>query len=136
MKFSSALTTSAFASMAMAGAISNSTVVVTHVTVTGYTTYCPEPTQVVITKCAEHVCAPTTITVTEAKTVIVEEPCLVPATYTSHVAAPTTDAPAVAPPATSSAVKTNAAEVHTWDNGASMNVAGVAAFVGVALALV
>ena len=53
---------------------------VTGITVTGYTTYCPEATTVTITTCSEHKCAPTEITVTGPSTVTVSEECVVPST--------------------------------------------------------
>lgn len=55
-----------------------------HVTVTGYTTYCPEPTTFTVTTCVEHVCGPKPITVTEPKTVTVTEECIIPKTTTPH----------------------------------------------------
>lgn len=52
------------------------------VTVTGYTTYCPEPTTFTVTTCVEKVCAPKEVTVSEPKTVTITEKCLVDKTTT------------------------------------------------------
>lgn len=68
----------------------------TGVTVTGYTTYCPEATTVTITTCSQHKCAPTEITVTGPSTITVTEECLVPSTAPSTVAAESL-LPAVSP---------------------------------------
>lgn len=65
-----------------------------HITVTGYTTYCPESTVLTITTCENKACGPKTITVSEAQTVTVTEECIVPKTSTTPVVAPTTTEPA------------------------------------------
>lgn len=52
------------------------------VTVTGYTTYCPEPTTLTVTTCVEKECAPKEVTVSEPKTVTITEECLVDKTTT------------------------------------------------------
>lgn len=65
-----------------------------HITVTGYTTYCPESTVLTITTCENKACGPKTITVSEAQTVTVTEECVVPKTSTTPVVAPTTTEPA------------------------------------------
>lgn len=61
---------------------------VTGITVTGYTTYCPEATTVTITTCSEHKCAPTEITVTGPSTVTVSEECVVPSTVAAESTQP------------------------------------------------
>ena len=96
----SALTATAFAAYSndttSAAPGSNETVVTTDITVTGYTTYCPESTVITITKCSD-VCEPSAVTVTEATTL----------TFTESA---TTSAPA---------------SVSSAEGAAAKNVAGV-----------
>ncbi|KAI3402288.2 hypothetical protein KGF56_004858 [Candida oxycetoniae] len=63
----------------------NSTVVTTQVTVTDFTTYCPEETTVTITSCKNHVCSPTTIVVTEETTLTITGEVVCPTTITNGV---------------------------------------------------
>lgn len=98
---------------------SNSTVVTTDITVTDYTTYCPESTTVTITKC-DDTCHETEITVTEATTLTVTGECIVPTT---------------SPAAESSvAAESTTAAVSSFEGGA--NKVAVGAFAGVAAAAV
>lgn len=57
-------------------------------TVTGLTTYCPSSTVFVITTCKHHVCAPTTISISEATSVTITDECLVEETETYHSPSP------------------------------------------------
>ncbi|KAJ8143775.1 hypothetical protein OY671_003101 [Metschnikowia pulcherrima] len=61
------------------------TVYTTHVTVDGYTTYCPAHTTLTITTCSNHRCAPTTLTVIAGATITIRGECLVPTTVTRTV---------------------------------------------------
>lgn len=63
----------------------NQTTVTKDVTVTGFTTYCPEPTTFTVTTCYEKVCAPSTVVVEEPKTVTITEECIVEKTTTRAV---------------------------------------------------
>ncbi|GBL52104.1 hypothetical protein ACI3LY_005488 [Candidozyma auris] len=142
MQFSTVAAASALAATVAAG-YSNATTVTTDVTVTGYTTYCPEPTVITITKC-EEVCKPTEITVTEATTLTVTEPCVVPTTYTTAYHTTTSTVPCeecehkpttVAGESTKPAESTTAA-VSSYEGAAAKNVAGaVAGVAAVAAAL-
>lgn len=129
-----------FSNVTVADPSTNGTVVTTDVTVTGYTTYCPESTIVTITKCDEE-CYPTAITVTEATTLTVTGECVVPTTWTSHASAePETEAPAPeettvageSTPADQSTVAgvSTEAEVSSFEGAA--NKAAVGAFAGLA----
>ncbi|KAM9909836.1 hypothetical protein OXX69_005058 [Metschnikowia pulcherrima] len=63
-----------------------STVYTTGVTVTGYTTYCPSPTEFTISTCNDHKCAPSIVTVSEASTLTFTGECVVPTSVTSEIA--------------------------------------------------
>lgn len=132
----SALTATAFAAYSndttSAAPGSNETVVTTDITVTGYTTYCPESTVVTLTTCENQKCAPTAVTVTEATTLTVTGECVVPAT-----SAPTSAAP-VPSTLVSSAASSSAAPTPstiTPENGAQKMAAGFAGLAGAAAAL-
>lgn len=75
----------------------NQTTVTKDVTVTGYTTYCPEPTTFTVTTCYEKVCAPSTVVVEEPKTVTITEECIIEKTTTKPVK-PTTKPEETKPP--------------------------------------
>lgn len=125
-----------------------------HITVTGYTTYCPESTIITITTCENKACGPKTITVSEASTVVVTEECIIPST-SAPLAAPTTEKPEPTPesseetpapkpttPTTVAHVSTSSAEaestpaVSSYEGGAVKNAAGVAlGFAGAAALL-
>ncbi|KAG2735728.1 hypothetical protein G9P44_001942 [Scheffersomyces stipitis] len=77
MQFSTVIAASTFAASA-AAAFTNGTVITTEVTVTGFTTYRPISTEVVVVTCHEEKCAPATFTVTEASTLTITEPCVIP----------------------------------------------------------
>ncbi|KAF7584383.1 hypothetical protein FOB63_000455 [Clavispora lusitaniae] len=133
----SALTATAFAAYSndttSAAPGSNETVVTTDITVTGYTTYCPESTVITITKCSD-VCEPSAVTVTEATTLTFTEPCLVPTTYTTHVTEettiPCTECEHKTTKGAESATTSAPASVSSAEGAAAKNVAGV--FAGVA----
>ena len=126
MQFSSLATVASLSAYASAAAYQNGTVVTVDVTVTGYTTYCPEPTTITVTVCEESdICKPTEIEVTEAKTVTITEECIIPTSYTTNeititkticeeeecvTVAPTKAAPAESQPA---AVESKAAPVKS-----------------------
>ncbi|CAI5757801.1 unnamed protein product [Candida verbasci] len=83
MQFSTVAALSILSTGALA-AFQNATTITTEITVTGYTTYCPEPTTLTLTVCDESkLCAPSQIVVTEAQTVTVTEECVVPTSYTT-----------------------------------------------------
>lgn len=85
-----------------------------HITVTGYTTYCPESTVLTITTCENKACGPKTITVSEAQTVTVTEECVVPKTSTPVVAPTTTEpAPETTKPASTKSEVTSAPKPTT-----------------------
>lgn len=105
MQFSKIAAPLALAAYVSAGNVT----VTTDVVVTDFTTYCPEPTHVVINN--------KTITVTEATTLTVTGPCTIPTTYVTT--APATEKPAVTT-AANAAGKVGAA-------GAIAGVAAVAA---------
>lgn len=100
------------------------------VTVTGYTTYCPESTTLTVTTCSNKACAPHTVTVSEPSTVVITEPCVVPST-----AAP---APSSTKASHSSvAAESTPAAVSSYEAGAAKNAAGIVAGVaGVAALLI
>ncbi|KAK6460902.1 hypothetical protein DFJ63DRAFT_336825 [Scheffersomyces coipomensis] len=121
---------------------SNQTTITTDIIVTEFTTYCPYSTEVVVTICdQESICAPSTITVTEATTLVITEPCLIETTLTSS-AAPTVVAAestiyetrtcTECAPATSFANATTP-EVSTLEAGAGSNQVAVGAFAGLAI---
>lgn len=110
------------------------------ITVTDYTTYCPESTTVTITTCTQNKCAPHKITVTEPTTITVTGECVVPSTAAPATTAPATAAPATTAPATtapttvatSSTGKSTVAAVSTAFNGAARQAVGAAGVVGLA----
>ncbi|KAF3987966.1 hypothetical protein FT663_03505 [Candidozyma haemuli var. vulneris] len=136
------------------------TTVTDHVTVTGFTTYCPIPTTLTVTTCENQACGPKTITVSEPKTVTVTEECIVPkpssapaseAPATSHpeevTSAPESTTPAPSPkpttPTTIASVSTSAPApssapgVSSFEGVAAKNAAGAAlGFAGVAALLI
>ncbi|PSK33656.1 hypothetical protein C7M61_005266 [Candidozyma pseudohaemuli] len=142
MQFSTVATVAALAASASA-AYSNATTITTDVTVTGYTTYCPESTVVTITKCEEDKCAPSEITVSSATTLTVTEPCVVPTTYTTEWSTTTETIPCEEcehKPSTvageSTPAPTTTAAVSSYEGAAAKNVAGaVAGVAAVAAAL-
>lgn len=80
MQFSKIIVPAALASYVAAGNVT----VTSEVVITDFTTYCPEPTSIVVNN--------KTITVTEPTTITVTGPCTIPTTYvTSSSAAPTTE---------------------------------------------
>ncbi|KAK6454102.1 uncharacterized protein RJT20DRAFT_4082 [Scheffersomyces xylosifermentans] len=88
MQFSSVLAASALAATA-AAQFSNSTIIeltnttiTTDVTVTGFTTYCPMPTQFVVVTCNESKCQPKTISVSAPTTVTIDS-AVVATTFTA-----------------------------------------------------
>lgn len=112
MQFTTLVTTASLSAVASAAAYANGTVVTVDVTVTGYTTYCPEPTTLTVTVCDLDICKESTIPVTEPMTVTVTEECVIPTSYTTNeititkticeeecVTAPAKVAPSVAAPA-------------------------------------
>ncbi|KAM9896371.1 hypothetical protein OXX69_010679, partial [Metschnikowia pulcherrima] len=62
-----------------------STVHTTGVTVTGYTTYCPSPTEFTISTCNDNECTPAVVTVSEASTLTFTGEYIIPTTITSAV---------------------------------------------------
>lgn len=137
MQFSTVAALSALSASAMA-AYSNATVVTTDITVTGYTTYCPESTVVTVTTCDAHACAPSTITVSQATTLTVTAPCVVPTTYTteyktitkskaSSVAPVSSVAPASSAAPVSSAHNSTTAAVSSFKGTGAKNAAGLVA---------
>mmetsp|Transcript_81 Transcript_81/g.60 ORF Transcript_81/g.60 Transcript_81/m.60 type:complete len:108 (-) Transcript_81:83-406(-) len=97
MQFSKVLVPAALAAYVSASNVT----VTTDVVVTDYTTYCPEPTSVVVNN--------KTITVTEATTLTITGPCTIPTTYTTSNA------------------ETSAPSVTSVENGAGKAVVGAAA---------
>ncbi|WPK27608.1 hypothetical protein PUMCH_005004 [Australozyma saopauloensis] len=103
---------------------SASSTVWTNTTITSYTTYCPLPTVVTITSCANNACVPTAITVTTATTIVCQY-CVAPTTVAPQTTtAPKTTAPATTAPATISVVA-----------GAAKNAIGAIGVAGVAAML-
>ncbi|RKP32278.1 hypothetical protein METBISCDRAFT_21547 [Metschnikowia bicuspidata] len=103
------------------------TTVVSNITVTEYTTYCPEPTVITITKCDE-VCTPSTITVPVPTTLTITGSIIVPTTQTTSIprAASSSAAPmgkSASAASGSAAPMGNSAIV----NGAAKQFGGVAA---------
>ncbi|PSK35662.1 hypothetical protein C7M61_004451 [Candidozyma pseudohaemuli] len=79
------------AAAAIAGvAAANNVTLTTHIVVTDYTTYCPEPTHVVFNN--------KTITVTEATTLTVKGPVTIPTTVVSQKPTPGVPAPETTAP--------------------------------------
>lgn len=118
MQFSTAVSLAALSAGGLA-LYSNETIVTVDVTVTGYTTYCPESTTITVTTCSDHKCAPKEITVTKATTITVTEECVVPTTVTTAKAAavspsanPSKTAPVSVKPS-SSTIKPTVAAVST-----------------------
>lgn len=134
MQFTTLATVSAVAATALA-AYSNGTTVTEDVTVTGYTTYCPESTQITLTVCDESSCAPTVITVSEETTLTITEPCVVPTTYTTQVNTETVTesctecekTTAASTVASTSVAASTAASVSSFEGAAAKNAAGVVA---------
>lgn len=108
------------ASATASSAYWNTTTITDVTTVTGITTYCPEPTTFTITTCVEENCGPTTVTVEEPSTVTITEKCVV-STGGGEPTTPTT----VAGPLTSAGA--SLAAVSSWEAGAVKNAAGVVA---------
>lgn len=100
MQFSKVLIPAVLASYVSASNVT----VTTDVVVTDYTTYCPEPTSVVVNN--------KTITVTEATTLTITGPCTIPTTYTTN---------------SESSTETPAPSVSSVENGAGKAVVGAAA---------
>lgn len=141
MQFSTLITVAALSVGALAGNYTNETTVTTDVTVTGYTTYCPESTVIVIKTCTKEVCHPHTTTVTAPATITFTEECLIPTTYTTAWVATTTSPAVVATTehvtkSTVAAESTSSAVVVATANGANKQVVGaVAGIAAVAAAL-
>lgn len=87
-------------------------VTTTQVTITDYTTFCPNPTTITITTCTQDRCAPHPITVTEPGTVTVTGECVFPST----------PAPAPAPTTTVKTTPTTVAEQSTTEAPAAPSV--------------
>lgn len=111
MQFSKVLVPSVLASAVVASNVT----VTTDVVVTDYTTYCPEPTSLVINN--------KTLTITEATTITVTGPCTIPTIYTSEAQSSTVAAE-------SKSASNGTAEVTTYEAGAAKNYAG--SFIGAA----
>ncbi|KAI5954757.1 hypothetical protein KGF57_003780 [Candida theae] len=164
MQFTSLVTVASLSAFASAAAYANGTVVTVDVTVTGYTTYCPEPTTLTITVCDQDICKASEIEVNEPKTITVTEECVIPTSYTTNeititktvcdecekTAAPEEEeAPAKAAPAESEAPSSVAVapleidttstvyqNVTSYEGAGAKNAAGVAAgLVAIAAAL-
>lgn len=60
-------------------------VVTTPATLTGYTTYCPEPTTIVLTTCSDDQCKPHTVSATGGETVSIPATIVVPSSHTTQV---------------------------------------------------
>lgn len=103
MQFSKVLVPAALASYVSA---SSNVTVTTNVVITDYSTYCPEPTSVVVNN--------KTITVSEATTLTITGPCTIPTTYTTNG------------PETSGA-ENSAPSITSVENGAGKAVVGAAA---------
>ncbi|CUM51137.1 uncharacterized protein AC631_02165 [Debaryomyces fabryi] len=101
MQFSKVLVPAALAAYVSASNVT----VTTDIVVTDYTTYCPEPTSVVVNN--------KTITVTEATTLTITGPCTIPTTYTTD--------------AETSSAETSSPSVTSVENGAGKAVVGAAA---------
>lgn len=106
------------------------------ITVTGYTTYCPESTIITITTCENHACGPKTITVSEASTVVITEECVIPTTEaTSEAPKPTT--PITVAAESTSAKPSETPAVSSYEGAAVKNAAGVViGFAGAAALLI
>ncbi|EMG48108.1 PGA13 GPI-anchored protein 13 [Candida maltosa Xu316] len=87
-----------------------SSVFTTDITLTGYTTYCPESTTLILTTCQNDECAPHTISATPGETISVTNPVVQPSTHTTEV--PVTIQPSTVQPTTliQSASQTTVAE--------------------------
>ncbi|EGW35322.1 uncharacterized protein SPAPADRAFT_58548 [Spathaspora passalidarum NRRL Y-27907] len=131
MQYSSVVIGSALAASVLAAA-NNTLTITTQVTLTDYTTYCPEPTVLTITVCEEEeICSTKSIAVPVPGTITVTEPCIVETVYTtvcettpsygnSTSVLPTKAPATTVPPLT----------VTTYEGGAVKNMYG--AFAGVA----
>lgn len=123
MHFSKIIAGSALSSVALAE-FQNGTVT-THVTATGYTTYCPYPTTITLTICEEeNICTKRPIVVSEPTTVTVTEPCIISTSYETTEVVVTTTLPSSLSPSSVAA-----ANVTSFEGAGSKNVAG--ALVGV-----
>lgn len=123
MHFSKIIAGSALSSVALAE-FQNGTVT-THVTATGYTTYCPYPITITLTICEEeNICTKRPIVVSEPTTVTVTEPCIISTSYETTEVVVTTTLPSSLSP--SSVAPAN---VTSFEGAGSKNVAG--ALVGV-----
>lgn len=138
MQFSSVVSAAALSSVALAG-YGNETVVTTDITVTAYTTYCPEPTTFTVTTCEDKKCGEHVVTVTEAATVTVTEECIVPTTYTTeHITITETECDTCTKTSTATeecdsctlSQSSVQPEVSSFEGAANKHVAGV--FAGVA----
>ncbi|CAK9438475.1 uncharacterized protein LODBEIA_P26990 [Lodderomyces beijingensis] len=84
MQFKSLAAISALSAVASATNFQNATVITTDITVTAYTTYCPEPTTITLTVCDESaICKASEIVVAEAQTITITEDCVIPVSYTT-----------------------------------------------------
>ncbi|GEQ69584.1 hypothetical protein JCM33374_g3256 [Metschnikowia sp. JCM 33374] len=138
---SSAAPVSSAASVSSSAGWSNVSVITTDITVTGYTTYCPESTVVTVTTCSAQKCAPSVITVTQATTITVTGECVVPTTLTSAAPVSTTSkAPqassTLVTKASSSAAPSSTASVSSFHAGAGKAAVGVAGLAGVVAMLI
>ncbi|RLV96287.1 putative GPI-anchored protein 26 [Spathaspora sp. JA1] len=129
MQFSTAVIASTLAASALAA--SNSTVVVTEaITVTDYTTYCPEPTVITVTVCEEEeVCTSKEIEVLTPGTITITETCVVETTYLTVCETLYQNSTVHAPTATQQPQPIDHTSVY--DGGANKKVAG--ALAGVAM---
>ncbi|KAL6453454.1 PGA26 Predicted GPI-anchored protein 26 [Candida maltosa Xu316] len=119
MQFSKIAAISALSTAALA--VEYNSTVTEHVTITGYTTYCPYPTTITVTVCEEeNICTEKEIPVEGPTTVTITEPCIVP----SDVIAPTV-APVIP-----------ASNATTFEGNGNKNVAGaLVGFAAIAAAL-
>lgn len=101
----------------------------TDITVTDYTTYCPNPTTITITTCTQDRCAPHPITITEPTTVTVTGECVVPSTQAPP--------PQETTPSTTVAGESSVPSVTSAENGVGKNIANYgAAAVAIAAVLI
>lgn len=128
------LSIAALAGSAVA-AVSNSTWVTTDVTVTDYTTYCPESTVLVVKTCTEMKCHPYTTTVAAPATVTITGECVVPTSYTTQWSTTTVAVECEECVKPTSAPATLAPVVSTAVGAGSRNVVGAVAGLAAAAAL-
>lgn len=96
-----------------------------NVTITSYTTYCPETTVITITSCKDNACHPTAVTVSTATTITCTACVVPPATSTKTTVAPTSVTSSAAPSPT----------ITTASNAGAKNAIGAIGVVGVAALL-